>query len=261
MKRDPLLRKAIRVSLLLHGVAFLLLIFSLFWNRLFSEPPPQHVFELVSVDSPEQPELSPPTPQDMPVEQIETIQLPALPELDQREVKIPEPQPEPPPKLVEKPKTQPKPEVLDYRDFLKTNKLPEKPRQVQQRPREISAPKIDISQIRRELNQSLSSADSARVNQMSQAAQNQLFDYMSRVRNMIDAAFVRPDNLPYQRFEAIVEFKVEPNGRVSHFKLIRSSGNESFDAAVLAAFRRIRLPPTPDGESYLWKIPFVVKER
>lgn len=271
MSRSSHERKAFILSLALHGLVVVGFAISLIWSRFSKELPPVHVFELVEPtpfqqSAPSAPSAIPPQPQ-VPQEQIK---LPEMPKLDQRKVEIPDPapEPEPPPPPKPEPKPQPKPEPkpepkpqvkeLDYSQFLKENKLPKTAQPKPARPKPVAAPKIDISDIKRDLQQNLSTADSARVSQMSAAAQSQLYDYFSQVRSRLDANFIRPDGLPYQEWKALVQFQIEPNGTVTNVRLLNSSGSSNFDNAVLETFRRTRLPPTPDGQRYVRKIPFTV---
>jgi len=177
---------------------------------------------------------------------------------------IPEPIPEPilepvpvPPKPKPKPKPPPPPEPkkLSYEEYLRQRGGEIKPQKVRKtQPKKITAPTIDTSDIRKNLNELL--VDSSSVSQMSASAQSALNRYFSSIKPALKRAWQKPTNLG-NNLKCTVRFDISAGGKLLSPRITSSSGNSEFDASVLQAFKHIRgLGPTPDRRSYPLEIVF-----
>ena len=253
--------KAFRWSLFLHGGVVVLcfgwMLLSMAFNRPREVPV---VMELVGgppVQNPE-PRTAAPAP-----ERGNPLELPSLPKLDQRDIPQLKPEPTPAPQKVSKPKPaeQKKPELIDYKQFSKENKLPPKVQQkAAPKAKPVSAPKLDSSAVLRDLRNNLSREDSDRVSSMSVAQQGELFDYFQWVRSLIDANFRQPSGI-VEGTSAWVEFRISAEGVVTNVRITTSSGNASFDAAAQNAVRSLgKLRPPPGKVPYTRKIEFISRQ-
>jgi len=59
---------------------------------------------------------------------------------------------------------------------------------------------------------------------------------------------------------AVVEFRIAADGTLSSPRIERSSGSEEFDAAVIDAIRRTRMPRKPDGKSEVLSLTFKMRD-
>ena len=57
-------------------------------------------------------------------------------------------------------------------------------------------------------------------------------------------------------FRNEVEFDVMPDGRLLHARIVKHSGNESFDAAVLRAIASVKMPARAKGFPQEQLVPF-----
>lgn len=223
-------------SVLLHlavCLAFLLyLLVQAFWPK-----PKPHVFQMVALapaaslaDVPASPEV--PT-------------LPELPTLP------PTPKPTAPPQQRVAPRSEPPaPKIISHAEFLKKNPI-QAPRQPQvrapQRPR-LTTPTLEVPQL----------ITSNTPQQALSAAQvSALQQFQSRLWALLNQAWRQPEGLGGFQLSALVNFEVSPSGAIAKVRLSSSSGNASFDASVLAAFRRVgRAGPTPTGRTHQFRMPF-----
>lgn len=74
---------------------------------------------------------------------------------------------------------------------------------------------------------------------------------LQRLKDELDRAVGLDDGL---RAEA--EFHVLADGRLARGTIIKSSGNEAFDLAVLKAIREVRMPARPKGVDDVLQVPF-----
>lgn len=68
--------------------------------------------------------------------------------------------------------------------------------------------------------------------------------YISLLIQRLKEAHQKPDGLS-DLLQTTVKFRLTSNGVVINVTIVNSSRNSEFDASVLAAFRRIKLPPPP----------------
>ncbi|MDF3059590.1 MAG: protein TolA [Rariglobus sp.] len=84
--------------------------------------------------------------------------------------------------------------------------------------------------------------------------------YISLLVQRLREAHQRPEGLS-DLLQAMVKFRLTSSGSVTNVTIIHSSGNTEFDQSVLAAFRRITLPPPPANlKTNDYTIPFRMKE-
>lgn len=86
-----------------------------------------------------------------------------------------------------------------------------------------------------------------------------LEDYYERMKRLVLVAFVKPGELR-DGLSAEVAFRVSAGGGVSNARIVRTSGDPKFDAAVLAALARVRLPQKPDGRAEELELTFRARE-
>lgn len=74
-------------------------------------------------------------------------------------------------------------------------------------------------------------------------------EYFIRLGNALKAAFILPSGLS-ELLKAQVEFTIGADGTFSDIRIVRSSGEPDFDAAVIDAFRKVRtIGPFPGGKA------------
>lgn len=74
---------------------------------------------------------------------------------------------------------------------------------------------------------------------------NAMQSYFGLLKSRALASFVKPSGVS-DGLVTGVTFQISAAGVISHVRVTRSSGDSEFDAAVLAAFARVRLPAKPD---------------
>jgi TonB family protein len=116
-----------------------------------------------------------------------------------------------------------------------------------QRPR-LTTPTLEVPQL----------ITSSTPQQALSAAQvSALQQFQSRLWALLNQAWRQPEGLGGLQLSALVNFEVSPSGAIAKVRLSSSSGNASFDASVLAAFRRVgRAGPTPTGRTHQFRMPF-----
>lgn len=272
MARDGT-RKGFVVSAFLHAGFFGVLGLMIFMKQFMKEPEPL-VMDLVSppgdaMPTPSQPvaEAAPQMP-DIAAPQVESVKQVKFADIPDPQPAPPEPTPPPPeptppkptptptpPKPVEK-KPEPKkpeppqPQKVSAADFFKENKRPQattvtRPATTTAKP----APRIDTSGITSSLQDML--ADSSSTSQMSQAEQDALGSYFSRLRQQIRIAWQKPTlaNSDNEWVEVIIT--VQANGRISSHRVSRKSASPEMLRSVISAVNNARsIGPTPDGRSH-----------
>ncbi len=274
--------KAFVIAVVLHLLLFALL----FTGYLISpsEPDPEMTpFELYdppseAQDQPAEAAQSEPEPEQRQVRQME------VPEFEIEEVDIapsearerprpqpePEPEPEPQPEPAPEPEPrraepEPEPERMTAAEFRQRHGAPSEPRPRQQpapQPqRQVEAPRIDTSNIRRELQSAVTSeSDVAQVSRLSASDQRQLQRYFDRLRVAIERSWDQPSSAR-RGMAATVRFSLASDGRISGAQVIRSSGSDEFDRSIVRAFERLgSFEPPPDGDSYTPNLTFRVDD-
>ena len=57
-----------------------------------------------------------------------------------------------------------------------------------------------------------------------------------------------------------IEVRNNADGSLANARVVKSSGNKEFDQAVLAAIRRVKLPPRPDKQTVVFEFPFTMRD-
>ncbi len=217
-------------SVILH-LMVLLALFLVTIVQAFKSKEKPHVFEMV----------------EPPNELSQSQQVAPQPPVKKAPVKLP-PMPTPRPK-----DQQPKPQIINYRDFTKEHpKDKPKPRPFET-PRDIEVHQIDVPKLVIPRSPSATSLSP----QLSRQQISTLADYSSRLRSRIDAAWVKPAQLVGLRLAAKVVFDVLPSGQMTNVQLRPDSGNKAFDQSILAAFRNAySAGPTPTGQLHQFTFKF-----
>ena len=217
-------------SVVLHLVV-LLALFLVTIVQAFKPKKKPHVFEMV----------------DRPSELSQFQQAAPQPPAKNAPLKLP-----PVPK-VNAPKPPSKPQIINYRDFTKEHpKDGPKPRpaapRLDIRVHQIDVPKLIITR---------TSSSTIPSPQLSPQQMSALAAYSSRLRSLIDAAWVKPAQLAGVSFLAEVVFDVSSSGQITNVSLRRGSGNNAFDQSILTAFRNASSAgPTPTGQPHQFSLPF-----
>ena len=242
MKRDS--KKAFLIASLLHAGFFLMLL-AVSLAGMLRKPIPLHVFTL----------HTPPR----------TGERPAAPAENEAAVAFALPQIDPvvpPPRQIQRPVPIPQPvrtvepvKPISYEDFVRRHGAPREVSVAAPSPRTVEVRAIDFDSIREALR------DPGAAPQPRTDARDGVMRYLGVLKAHINQAWLKPASLSGRPFEAVVEFLVPPDGRVSEVRIVRSSGSEIFDASVQAAFSKAPgLGPTPDGNAYRPRLTFRMVE-
>lgn len=205
--------------------------------------------ELPAIKTPPLPKAPPPEPVPQPVPQPKVVvqPVPAPPKVEPKKQPTPTPKkaPEPPKQVAQAPK-------MTKAEFDKLN--PQKSTPARQAPAPIRTQKIDAEGIAKGV-----TAGSPKVSAgaggkaLSRAESDMLAAYGALIRQRVAAALEGKglgDHL-----ESRVEFRVSATGVISNARIISSSGDASFDQAVLAAFKTIRpIGPPPTNQAHVFTV-------
>lgn len=238
-----------------HAVLLLLLILISFIASCSRPRTPEqvHVFRL---------QAGPPAPRTEVTAPAEVTPTPPAPRVESQQPSTPKPQEQPKPKPQEQPKPterkpDPKPTTqrnpVRYDDFIRTHDLPEsKPKPPATTP---TPPAPDPNaKLREELEaiiQGLGGTDA------SSDELQELNRYVSQLRAQLNRLWMQPTGLPSGQWSALIEFTIEPNGRVTAVRFREESGNAQFDQSLIRAMNAFRTTaPPPDGKARVFAIPF-----
>jgi len=242
MKTDS--KKAFLISSLLHAGFFLMLL-AVSLIGMIRKPIPLHVFTLHTPPQAGQ-RIA------VPVEN-ETAVAFALPQIDPVV---------PPPRQIQRPVPDPQSvrpaesvKPISYEDFVRQHGAPREVVVAEPPPKAVEVRSINIDSIRetlRDANPAPPSRNDSR---------DGIMRYLGGLKARINQAWLKPASLSGRPFEAVVEFLVLSDGRLSEVRIVRSSGNEIFDASVRAAFSKVPgLGPTPDSNAYRPRLTFRMVE-
>lgn len=227
MKTREIQRRSLKVSLVLHGVALLLLlVVPWILKACDRRKPPEKIMFVeftVSVPPPPAPETpEPPAPDPPKPKPTEDIPLP-------------EKQPEPPEK---KP-----PEKKPPRDIRQTNRVVR--RIDTPRPKDTPLSEAEIAALLKR------GASISNTTSIPDAAQIPMAGYFEHVHQRMYAAWEQPaqlKNLP--GLQTVAAITVEPGGRLTARRLARGSGNSLMDDSVMKAVQSVAaLRPLPAGQT------------
>jgi TonB family protein len=251
--RTPL---ALSLAVALHVlVAAVLLVY--FWQaRAPMMSASEHVFELVTSPSP-----NPDNAAASSGAPAQAIHAPTLPKITPMPPLPPvsKSQPTPPkPVTPPTPDAAPKAETIDqFRQKFAQQQTSSTPTHATTS-RTIPVVGISDAQIKNNLNKFGSSTsnptDTAHSGQPSSGVTN---DYVAGLVARLQAAYENPPELVDPGLAAGVEITIAADGRVISQRLVRSSGNAVFDAAVQAALERVTMvDPPPSGEQTTFTFTF-----
>src|SRR5262245_3368574 len=236
-RHEPALGPAVALSAFVHLALAAVLVLGVRWQV--------HAPETVTVDLvPERPAPPPPAP---------AVEAPKPPP------KVEPVKPEPPPvkkpdiAVAEKPKPKPKPEPKKVEAKPKPDpELQKRQREEEKRMREQVAMEqkaLDQQRQERELRDLLARKQADEARQAATARQNALNEYIARIQTKVKGNWILPQDIQGNP-EAIFLVAQLPTGEVlppPSTRLIRSSGNAAYDAAVERAILKsspLPLPPT-----------------
>ena len=219
----------LHAAVLLAGLLYLLIV--TFWPK-----PKPHVFQIVAT-APQSAQTTVPTAAvEVSAKQPATLST-ARPNI------MPEP--------VKQSKPQAKP-TLTYEQFIKKEGNP-KPRIQPANTQPVELPSIDWQELE------LTATASQSNDRLSDAQISELLHFQTQLRNQLYATW-KQQEIVAVNLKCIAVFEVSAAGVISSVRLLPGSGNSSFDASVLEAFRRVsRVQPTPTGRSHQFKMPFRIE--
>lgn len=220
----------LHAAVLLAGLLYLLIV--TFWPK----PRPPHVFQIVAAAPQSAQSTVPAAASEVPAKQPATL-------TNIRPNIMPEP--------VKQSKPQAKP-TLTYEQFIKKEGNP-KPRVQPVNTQPIELPSIDWQELE------LTATASQSNDRLSDAQISELLHFQTQLRNQLYATW-KQQEIAAVNLKCIAVFEVSAAGVISSVRLFPGSGNSSFDASVLEAFRRLsRVQPTPTGRSHQFKMPFRIQ--
>ncbi len=236
-------KKAFRWSLAAHTLALggLFLFTSFRWFK--EKEPIPHVFELVS-----------------PPAAVETESAPRAPEPEIRDMETDFPKPG---KRNPQPDRHPQPRKITFDEFKKKHGPPPEPQSPPQAPQPaVNVKEIDVSGIRQDLRASLADERTRKlVGRMSAAEQDAFASFKNAVKEQINRAWKKPAVSSGRELEAVASFVAAPGRRISEVEIVRSSGNEAFDASVRDAFDSAGpIATTPNAAAYRLTLTFRMVE-
>jgi len=247
--RTPL---ALSLAVALHVLVAAALVVYFWQARAPMMSASEHVFELVTTPSP-----NPDNAAASSGSPAQAIHAPTLPKITPMPPLPPvsksQPTPTPP-----KPAPMPTPATISptamtsYEKFLQDHPLPKNSTTPTRTSTSRTVPVVGVSdaQIKNDLNKFGSSTsnptDTAHSGQPSSGVTN---SYIAGLVARLQAAYENPPELVDPGLAAQVEITIAADGKVIGRRLVQSSGNAVFDAAVQAAMERVTMvDPPPDGD-------------
>jgi TonB family protein len=264
-------KRAFVMASLVH-VAFALLVLTFTLWRPPERKPKPIVFELVAPPAPgaEVAEaevvpvafnFTPPEPPPPPPPRPRPVEPPPAPTPPPPPPTPPPPPPRPTPAPAPKPPPPkpPEPEKIAFDQFRQQNpQRPTPPRpQPTPAPAPAPVPRIDTTQITRDLNATITSPrQQAQASQQSASDQAALQSYFERIKAAVRGAWAKPHGL-HDQLRVEIRFDVRAAGVISGFSVASSSGNSIFDQSVLDAFARVgSVGAPPDRKPYSLRLEF-----
>ncbi len=237
---------------------FLAAVFNYFFEDEKKEPEPFTLMPPPSVlpqaPKPTQPKvIQPLPPEQIKVEKIKPLDEIKLPP-EPKPVKLPElpkPNPKPKPKPTAKDSNnakQIKPKV-SAEDFFKKRPRPQpKPRNRQQ------TKGVKINQVKTDLSSKIQAVNTSDFS--SEVSNTEMSNYQSEVLALIHQNWIMPEECAGLVLVVRVRFTINANGKVSNFKILRSSGEVIFDKSVEKVLKILTFRSPPRGKSLTLNINF-----
>jgi TonB family protein len=295
MNLNPDTSKALRIALLFHGAVICVVVAWSLVTMAFAKPPVQpHIFELQGIKGPQHIGAPGRLAGNRNAPRTDKAADMNLPNLNQS---VPSAEPAAPAAAAvaeapahaaanspaAKPKSNAKTvtnkgttqQVVNYKDFAKTHKLPGKNGKGTSAKGGTTKGKaakggagasINAAAVVSDLRNNLAWGDGGTGGGgavggtgITSGEMDELGLYFQRVRELIDSNFEEPHGV-VQQVHAMVQFTILANGTVTGVSVVSSSGSEAFDSASSAAVTALgRLDPPPGNQSYTRKIEFVGK--
>ena len=215
---------AFALSALMHVLLVVILVFGVRWQ--VSTP------ETVTVDLVE---ALPPPPPPAPVVQPKPVPAPEpkpIPRVEKPQIAIPD---KPKPKPKPEPKPAPPKEDREFQKRLQEQMAEEqKNLEIQKQERELR--ELIAKQQQRQQAEAARAAAAARAKALN--------EYISRIQTKVKSNWILPQDIQGNP-EAVFDVVQLPTGEVLSTKLVRSSGNASYDAAVERAILKSSPLPLP----------------
>jgi colicin import membrane protein len=223
------------LSAVVHIALVLILFFGVRWQ---SRAPDTVTVDLVeALPPPPAPVVEPkPPPAPPPPKPAPEPEVKPEPRVEKPQIAIPE-KPKPKPEIKPKPEPKPKPEVKPKPDPEFQKRLQEQVAQEQKA--------LDQQRAERELRELIAKqqADAARV--ASAARSKALNEYIARIQAKVRSSWILPPDIQGNP-EAIFLVVQLPTGEVLSTRLVKSSGNAAYDAAVERAILKSSPLPLPE---------------
>ncbi len=146
-----------------------------------------------------------------------------------------------PPVIERRPLSHPSPSPVTTPTATRPASVPRAPRV----PPAPIVPSINVEELTAGLRPPKSSSTLGDLGSTSAATSTALESYFALLKTRALAAFVKPPEIP-EGLVTAVSLQISAVGVISNVRVVQSSGHRAFDAAVLAAFSRLRLPEKPD---------------
>jgi colicin import membrane protein len=233
-RQEPAFGRSFVLSAVVHIGLVLVLFLGVRWQS--------HAPETITVDlveAPPAPVVEPkPVPAPPPPKPAPEPEVKPEPRVEKPQIAIPEkPKPKPKPEVKAEPK--PKPEVKPKPDPEFQKRLQEQVAQEQRA--------LDQQRAERELRELIAKqqADAARV--ASAARSKALNEYIARIQAKVRSNWILPADIQGNP-EAVFLVAQLPTGEVLSIKLVKSSGNDAYDAAVERAILKSSPLPLPSAQ-------------
>lgn len=209
---------------------------------------------------------------------IPKIELqPTMPEPEPVVEAIPEPPAPPKSTPIEKAKAKtpdkPKPDTsmakevkkaqrMSYQDYLKKHPTPKKSASSTKPRPAAKVPRVDVPGIA----QGVQGGSTANTRgggggkALTREQQDQMNTYISLLIQELKRAHEPPPGVS-DRLEARVTFDITASGAILNPRIVKSSGDKTFDESVIEAFLRMRsIGPTPNRRSDTWTVTFKMRD-
>ena len=219
-RREPALGRSFALSIFVHLALAAVLVLGVRWQV--------RAPETVTVDLVEAPSPPPAPPVEAP--KPPPVQVKPEPRVEKPQIAIPEPKPKPKPKPKPEPELKPKPDP----DFQK--RLREQVAEEQKA--------LDEQRRERELRELIARKQAEAERAQAAARAKALNEYIARIQAKVRANWILPPDLQGNP-EAIFDVVQLPTGEVLNIRLVKSSGNPAYDAAVERAILKSSPLPLP----------------
>ena len=242
-------RQPLKLSLILHGIALVVVALATFMGGCKEKAMPDHVFEMVDVSLPD---VMPRAPQ-------VNNAAPPIANLSVPRIKPLAPPPAPAPQRVTKPtkpvvKPPPPVKQIAYDPNKYASKPVKQPKKPAKSTTKVNAPQFNAEKFSQQLSESIDSIELKPAASGARTSQEQkiLKAYGETLSPKIKQAWDKPSAAGRLK----IALYVSADGRL-RATIVRSSGNALLDASVLKAVERVgKVAPPPFGEAVSFNLQF-----